>query len=62
MSFSSAPKKTVEFHTEPSVKYIEKSFRPVMAKQVYETFDRSGVTDSMLKEAASLFNETATSQ
>lgn len=28
-----------------------------MVKQVYETFDGHEVTDSMLKEAASLFNE-----
>ena len=28
-----------------------------MAKQVFETFDKDEVTDFMLKEAASLFNE-----
>ena len=28
-----------------------------MTKQVFEIFDGSQVTDSMLKEAASLFNE-----
>ena len=55
---SSHPEKKVDFHTEHSVKYIEKSSRPIMTKQIYETFDRNEVTDSMLKEAASLFNES----
>lgn len=56
-SFHRPPKK-LNFHTELSVKYIEKSSRPIIRKQIYETFDRNEVTDYMLKEAASLFSES----
>lgn len=57
MSSSPSPQKPVDLHTELSVKYIEKSSRPIIAKQVFETFDGHEVTDPMLKEAANLFNE-----
>ncbi|KAK5219317.1 hypothetical protein LTR47_011546 [Exophiala xenobiotica] len=56
MSSSHPSRKTVDFRPEPSVKYIEKSYRPTMAKQLFETFDGHEVTDSMLTEAAGLFN------
>lgn len=57
MSFFHSFEKKVDFHIESFVKYIEKFSRSIMTKQLYETFDRSEVTDFMLKEAASLFNE-----
>jgi hypothetical protein len=57
MSSTHPPQKTVDFHTEHSVKYIEKPYSPNMAKQIFERFDGYEVTDSMFEEAASLFNE-----
>ncbi|RMD44533.1 hypothetical protein DV735_g530, partial [Chaetothyriales sp. CBS 134920] len=57
MSFPHPPQReTVDFHPEPPVKHIERSYRPIMAQQIFLTFSGSDVTDSMLKEAASLFN------
>ncbi|PIA82970.1 hypothetical protein CB0940_12200 [Cercospora beticola] len=50
-------RRTVNFLTENSVKYIEGFSGPIMSKQVFETFDRNEITDSMLVEAVSLFNE-----
>ncbi|PPJ60591.1 hypothetical protein CBER1_11633 [Cercospora berteroae] len=50
-------RKTVNFLTENSVKYIEGFSGPIMSKQVFETFNRNEITDSMLVEAVSLFND-----
>ncbi|CAJ2508386.1 Uu.00g134120.m01.CDS01 [Anthostomella pinea] len=53
----------VTFLAEPTVAVIESSWSPykvsrvTMAKQVYETFAGSHVTDAMLVEAAKLFSE-----
>ncbi|KIW89801.1 uncharacterized protein Z519_09230 [Cladophialophora bantiana CBS 173.52] len=57
MSSSHPSRKIVDFRTESSVEFIEKSYRLTMAKQLFETFDGREVTDAMLTEAAGLFNE-----
>lgn len=57
MSSPEPPRKAVAFNVESTVRYIEKSHRPNMAKQLFETFDGHELTDTMLKEAAKLFNE-----
>lgn len=54
---SQPPRKTVDFDSEPSIQYIDKPYRPDMTKQLFETFDGHQITESMLKEAAGLFND-----
>lgn len=57
MSTSESSRKAVAFSVDSTVRYIEKSHRPNMAKQVFEKFDGRELTDSMLEEAARLFSE-----
>ena len=53
----------VAFRLEPVVRYIAKSpLEPIesglkMAKRIYEKYDGSQVTDSMLQEVSQLFSE-----
>ncbi|KAL8815115.1 MAG: hypothetical protein Q9191_008492, partial [Dirinaria sp. TL-2023a] len=56
MSAFEPPEKAVALSVESTVPYIEKANRPNMAKQVFEKFDECELTDTMLKEAARLFN------
>ena len=49
--------KTAAFSIEPTVRDIEKSYKPKMEKQIFEKFEGLEVTDVMLEEAARLFNE-----
>jgi hypothetical protein len=57
------PQKEVAFSIESTVQYIEKSSglmtrkSPNMAKLLFERFDGRELTNSMLDEAAQLFNE-----
>lgn len=63
MPSSEPPRKSVTFRAEAAVRYIENSLTrkirkiPNMAKQTFERFDGHELTDSMLLEAAKLFNE-----
>lgn len=57
MSSSNHARKKVNFITEPAIRFVERSRRLPMAKQIFETFDGHEVTDDMLREAAVLFNE-----
>ena len=50
-------RKAVAFSVESIVRYTERSHKSNMAKQVFETFDGREVTDSILEEAARLFND-----
>lgn len=50
------PEKAVALSVGSTVRYIEKANRPNMAKQVFEKFDGCELTDTMLEEAAQLFN------
>jgi hypothetical protein len=62
MSSSEQPRKSVAFDGESTVQYIESTSQkprksPNMAKQVFERFNGTELTDRMLEEAAQLFNE-----
>lgn len=62
MSYSKSSRKSVAFNVESTVRYIESTGRtprksPNMAKQVFEIFKGTELTDNMLEEAAQLFNE-----
>jgi GNAT superfamily N-acetyltransferase len=57
MSTSEPPRKAVAFSVESTARYTEKSHKPNIAKQVFERFDGRELTDTMLEEAAQLFNE-----
>ncbi|MCJ1423577.1 hypothetical protein MMC29_001461 [Sticta canariensis] len=61
MASPERPRK-VAFDAQPTVRYIESTGRhprksPTMAKQVFERFNGTELTDHMLEEAAQLFNE-----
>ena len=64
MSSSEPPRKAVAFSMTTDVRYIEEKLSrrktgksPNMSKQIFERFDGHELTDSMLNEAAQLFNE-----
>lgn len=62
-SFDPSFRKSVTFRAESPVRHIENSLgekthkSPNMAKQVFERFDGHELTDKMLEDAATLFNE-----
>ena len=56
MSAFEPPEKAVAFSVGSTVRYVKKAHRPNMAKQVFEKFDGCELTDTMLEEAARLFN------